>query len=120
MDISTKSVGDAGEELAVAYLQENGFVIYERKFRYGYKEIDIIAEKNNVLHIIEVKLRSYISIQEPALAVTKIKQRHLIDAANGYMTRKKLDMEVSFDIVAISKQGEKHKIDFIENAFYPI
>lgn len=113
-------LGNEGEDLAVQYLIEHGFEILERKWKYGHKEIDIIAAKQNIIHIVEVKLRSFGYLQEPMNAVTITKQQYLIHAANGYLLSRNLDMEISFDIVSIVKHQKRYSINLIQNAFYPI
>jgi len=51
-----KIFGDASEDLATAFLEQEGFVIVERNyFARKLGEIDIIAQKDDVLHFIEVK-----------------------------------------------------------------
>ena len=54
---STKDIGDKGEERAVTYLISNQFQIIEKNYRYKRAEVDIIAQKDNCLHFIEVKTR---------------------------------------------------------------
>ena len=51
-------LGELGEDLAVEELEKNGYEIVERNWRYKKAEIDIIARKNEVLAIVEVKTRS--------------------------------------------------------------
>jgi putative endonuclease len=51
-------LGALGEALAVEFLQKNKYKIVERNWRFKKAEIDIIAQKNNVLAIVEVKTRS--------------------------------------------------------------
>ena len=51
-------LGAKGEELAADYLQKLGYNILHKNWRHSHYEIDIIAEKGNKLHFIEVKIRS--------------------------------------------------------------
>ena len=51
-------LGKKGEDLAVSYLLKQGYQILTRNFRYQKAEVDIIARKEDVLAIIEVKTRS--------------------------------------------------------------
>ena len=51
-------LGKKGEELAVEYLRENGYKILDRNWVFQKAEIDIIAQKDNFLAVIEVKTRS--------------------------------------------------------------
>ena len=62
--MNKREIGFYCESAAVSYLKNKGFEIIEKNFRYGrFAEIDIIALKNSVLHIIEVK-RAQINILE--------------------------------------------------------
>ena len=49
--------GTIGEELACRYLESLGYTIHERNWRYGHKEVDIIAQWGPTLVIAEVKTR---------------------------------------------------------------
>ena len=49
--------GRISEDRAVAYLMARGYTIRDRNWRLGHKEIDIVAQKNGVLVIVEVKAR---------------------------------------------------------------
>jgi putative endonuclease len=48
-------IGALGEELACRFLVRHGYSIVERNFRQKCGEIDIIAQKEGILHFIEVK-----------------------------------------------------------------
>ena len=111
--------GKLGEELAVNYLTGKGYEILERNWRNRHKEIDIIAKDGNELVIVEVKARQSDEYGEPDIAVTKKKQRMLIDAANAYILARGLDVETRFDIVSIVFKGGEPVIEHIEDAFLP-
>ena len=51
-------LGEKGEEMAVLFLQKHGYEILERNWRYKKAEVDVIAQKKEVLAVIEVKTRS--------------------------------------------------------------
>lgn len=109
-----------GEEFASSYLKDNGYEILERNWKFGREEIDIIAKKNDTLVIAEVKTRTGNFFGEPEEFVNRQKQRLLIKAANAYVERKNIDMEVRFDIISIIVSGSKKKINHLEDAFNPI
>jgi putative endonuclease len=112
-------LGERGEDLAAAYLQKNGYIILETNWRKGSLEVDIIAQKDDILVIAEVKTRSTNYFGEPEEFVTKAKQRNLIRAANLYIQFNNMDTETRFDIISVLKKGDQHQIHHIEDAFYP-
>lgn len=112
--------GIAGEELAATFLSENGYTILEKNWGFGREEIDIIAQKDDVLVVAEVKTRSSNFFGEPEEFVNRQKQRLLIKAANAYVERKNLDVEVRFDIVSVILTSREKKVYHIEDAFSPI
>ncbi len=113
-------LGTRGEEIAAGHLMANSYSILERNWRNGRMEIDIIARLGNELIIAEVKSRMDDYLISPVEAVSRRKQRMLIRAANAYISKARLDLEVRFDIIlVIFSSKEKHKIHHIENAFYP-
>ena len=112
-------LGKLGEELAVNYLIEKGYEILERNWRNKHKEIDIIAKDGGTLVIVEVKTRQNDGFMEPDMAVTRQKQMRLVYAANAYVFRNRLDLDIRFDIISIVFNQGNPKIDHIEDAFLP-
>jgi len=55
--VNTLIKGKKGEDIAGAYLEKQGYNIRHRNFYHQKAEIDIIASKNEILAIVEVKLR---------------------------------------------------------------
>ena len=62
-------LGKAGEDAAVKYLEKHDYVIRHRNWRRGHLELDIVAAKDDMLVIVEVKTRSNTEVQEPYEAV---------------------------------------------------
>lgn len=111
-------LGKTAEDLAVTHLQKKGYTILVRNFRYQKAEIDIIAEKDNLTVIIEVKARSTDAFMLPQEAVTKTKIKLLVTAANHFMEEFNRDQEVRFDIISVLPDKEKNMIiDHITDAF---
>ena len=105
-----KIFGDASEDLATAFLEQAGFVIVERNyFARKLGEIDIIAQKDDVLHFIEVK--SGKADFDPVYNVTPAKLRKVVNSAHYYMKSKQVEMAFSIDALII--RGEE--VEFIEN-----
>ncbi len=110
--------GKKGEQLATNYLVKKGYRIAHRNYRYRKAEIDIIAKKDDILAIVEVKSRSSDSLLAIADTVTDKKIKLLVMAADHYVVSKDLDVEVRFDIVTVHRNGDDYTIEHLENAFY--
>lgn len=111
-------LGKLGEELAVDYLQKNGYTILETNWTFLKAEIDIIAQKGNILAIIEVKTRSTLDFGLPQEFVKPKKIQLLVKAVNEYIIQNDLDAEVRFDIIAIHKNNGTFETEHLEDAFF--
>lgn len=111
-------LGKKAEDLAVEYLQKNSYKILVRNFRFQKAEIDIIAEKENLIVVVEVKARSTDAFMLPQEAVTKTKIKLIVSAANRYLEEFNKNQEVRFDIIsALPDEKGNLTIEHIENAF---
>jgi putative endonuclease len=111
-------LGKLGEELAVEFLQKNGYEILETNWVFQKAEIDIIAKKENTLAVVEVKTRSSLDFGLPQDFVKPKKIQLLVKAVNEYVISNDLDIEVRFDIIAINKEGKGFNIEHLVDAFY--
>jgi len=105
-----KKFGDESETLATIFLEQEGFIIFERNyFARKLGEIDIIAMQGDVLHFIEVK--SGKADFDPVYNVTPSKLRKVINSAHYYMKTKNLDLAFSIDALIVRHD----EVEFIEN-----
>ncbi len=111
--------GKKGENLASQYLVDNGYSIIAHNWRFGNNEIDIIALKNDVLVIVEVKTRSSYFAAEAVVTIPKSKQKFLVKAANAFIQKNNYDIETRFDIITIIIENNRQTVKHIEDAFYP-
>lgn len=111
-------LGSAGELAARTLLQSKGYEILESNFRIGHLEIDLIAENNGILVIVEVKTRSNRNFQSPEQAVNLTKIKRLVLAANGYIKLHNWKGETRFDIISITPNQNGFDLEHIINAFY--
>ena len=111
-------LGNLAEELAANFLEEKGYKILVKNFRYQKGEIDIIAEFNNEIIIVEVKARGSDIFMEPQEAVTKKKIKSLVMVADFFMKDRNLNQEVRFDIIAVLPDEKgRLQITHLEDAF---
>ena len=94
--------GSMGEEMAVQYLQQNGFVLLHQNWRHSHWEVDVIAHKNNVLHFIEVKTRRTKKFGHPEESVNKKKIQNLVNASEEYLYQNPEWKRIQFDILSIT------------------
>jgi len=105
-----KLFGDESENLATRFLEQEGFIILERNyFARKLGEIDIIAQRDDVLRFIEVK--SGKADFDPVYNVTPAKLRKVINSAHYYMKTKNLNVAFSIDALIIRYD----EVEFIEN-----
>ncbi|MFH1121578.1 MAG: YraN family protein [Bacteroidota bacterium] len=113
-------LGRQGEEIALQFLREKGYTICDTNWRFGKDEIDIIAEKDGFLIVVEVKTRSSAFFGEPEMFVNAGKQRFLVRATQAYAEKNDIRLEVRFDVVSIILNSTTKKVKHIEDAFYPV
>jgi putative endonuclease len=118
--MNNTELGIYGESLAEKHLKEKGFQIITKNYRFGKLEIDLVAEHQDKLVVIEVKTRQTAEIGEPWMAVTRKKQRQIIKVANQFIQNRNIHLETRFDIVSIVHNSYRTSIEHIENAFSPL
>jgi len=112
-------LGELGEERARDFLIENGYKIRETKWHTGSLELDIIAEKNDTLVIVEVKTRSGAFADNPEQYIDNRKIKNIVNATERYIMRYDWNGDTRFDVIAVVVNGQKVEIDHIEDAFLP-
>ena len=113
-------LGDFGEEIAADYLRSQGYTLRHQNWTSGKKELDIVAEKDNVLVVVEVKTRSTDHFEHPRETVTNAKIRRIVHTAEAYIFKYNLMMETRFDIVTvIPGENGNFTVEHIEDAFLP-
>ncbi len=114
-----KQLGTAGEDLASAFLEQNGFRILERNHRTRHGEIDIIAINEEYLVFCEVKTRKGNSQFHPSLSVTPAKTQRIRKLASVFLGRHGYTRhQPRFDVISIQFLPQrKPLIEHIANAF---
>jgi len=110
-------LGKLGEELAIKYLTTKGFVIRDKNWRFQKAEVDIIAQKENLLIAVEVKTRSSVDFGSPEEFVNPKKIKLLGKAMDEYIRIHDLDVEFRFDIIGVVPRGLEYEIEHLEDAF---
>ncbi len=105
MTANKRNIGNAGEDFAVERLIGEGYRILCRNFDGKHGEIDIVAEKNDRIVFVEVKLRKILS-QNPAEALNSEKMLHIVNTAHEFMCEYKENLfiqslDARFDLIEI-------------------
>lgn len=115
MKETTKQIGDRGESLAIAFLQNKDYNVICSNFRFKRAEIDIIAKHGHFLVFVEVKLRKSAAFGNPEEVVNDKKIELIQLAAENYIETINWMGPIRFDIISIT--GSKNNIAHFEDAF---
>ena len=124
-------LGRRGEDAAARYLKRQGYRIIARRERILRGDIDIIALDGRTVVFVEVRSRSDTSHGHPVETIDQRKQRRLVDLANAYIRRQRLeDCSVRIDVVTVTfeqpppsrgwqlwPQRPKPLVEHFQNAF---
>ena len=117
--MNNKDTGFLGENITAQYLTQNGFEILHRNWRYKHLEIDIIAFKDGILHIVEVKTRTDNQFGFPEQAITAKKMQFLKNAAAHYQYEDPQWKYLQFDIAALLLTSSKEwDLLFITDVYF--
>ena len=107
-----------GELYAARYLRDNGYRIITANYRRRMGEIDLIAQKDNVVCFVEVKTRGINPMFAPIEAVDEAKQSKIRATAALFM-KTIGDDEMRFDVIEVilDENYNKLQLKHTENAF---
>lgn len=115
-----KKRGDIGEQLATDYLINHGYTILNRNFHSSFGELDIVAKKDHILAIVEVKARKMGSVAAAREAVSRSKQEKIIKTTAMYMVENAHALQPRFDVIEIYFDGTGctvAQLNHLESAF---
>ena len=118
MSASSQQLGQTAEAMAAHYLQNEGFSIMARNYRYQRAEIDIIAQKDRLLIFVEVKSRSNDRFGHPETFVTPHQQALICTTAEHYIISQDWCHAIRFDVIAIQISNHQAQLTHFEDAFY--
>jgi putative endonuclease len=107
--------GVLAENLAAAFLEQQGLKIVARNYRCRFGEIDLVAESGTTLVFVEVRARASAEYGGAAESITAAKRRRLIAAARHYLATRRNRRPCRFDVVLLN--GDTAPPEWIANAF---
>lgn len=123
-DTFKQNLARTGESLASDYLVTNGYKVLCKNFRVKHEEIDLIVEKDQQLIFVEVKTRSYHSIQSALENVSFKKQRHISNVAQIYCKQNSQFSKhnTRFDVIVVlfDKATDSYNVHHFVDAFMPV
>lgn len=109
-------LGHQAEERAASYLENRDFTILVRNWRTRWCELDLVALKDGVIHVVEVKYRSNPDYGSGFDYITADKRQRLIKAAACFVVRYAPASDYQIDVIAVEGKGSWPEINLIENA----
>ena len=107
MSLDKKQIGQYGENLAEAYLNEKGYKLAAKNWRCSIGELDLIAWQGEMLVFIEVRTRRGKKFGSPEESITPTKQAKLIELAYTFMAENNhQDCPWRIDVIAIVLDGQ--------------
>lgn len=112
--------GILGENWATDYLQQAGYTILARNYRYGRAEIDIIASTAEFIVFVEVKTRTSLAFGEPDVFVSPRKQQLMMNAAHHWLQEHPHQGEWRYDLFSIVLNKEHQVVwhKHLQDAFW--
>lgn len=123
-----RRLGDTGENVACDFLKKRGFEIKERNYLRKWGEIDIIAIKDGIIHFVEVKSVSRVTLDEKVSGETRDKFRpednmhpwklkRLYRAIQTYLLEKNIELEWQLDLITvkIDEKNRRARAEILEN-----
>ncbi len=96
-----------GEQVAREALEDRGYQIRHTNWHARWGELDLVAEDDGVIVMVEVKTRSSRSYGLPEEALTASKQRRLQRTAWAYLEAEGLlDRDWRIDVIAIERDAD--------------
>ena len=113
-----RDLGTGGEDAASDFLLSKNFSIIERNYRFGkFGEIDIIAQRGDLIIFVEVKSRGSKRYGGALYSISSKKKTRLKTAARAFIASRpeydRKEITFRFDLISVTADA----IDWIEDMF---
>lgn len=118
MTVHSSSLGKQGEQYVARYLESQGFALVAHNYVRKAGEIDIIAQKKDLLVFVEVKTR----YGDPLFDMTELigysKQKKIITVAKQFLALHNItEVSCRFDVALLVQHSEAFELNYIPDAF---
>ena len=118
MSAARQAFGKLGERIAERWLRRDGWVVVNRRFQNGRRDIDLVMQKDQTVAFVEVKARKGADFGSPVEAVHWRKQRELGRSAKVWIDRHgQPGNDYRFDVVGVLVDGDRVRVRHIPDAF---
>ncbi len=116
--MNCRKIGNIGEHAVAEFLINKGYEIVEKNYTIRGGEIDIIAKKDDIIAIVEVKTRKNNSLTSGFDSINKTKKLRIFKTARQYFLKNNCDLQPRFDVAVVVLHNDNvNRIDYIENAY---
>jgi putative endonuclease len=119
--MKTSVEGGWGESVAAEYLRKKGYEIIAANYHSRFGEIDLIAQKDDIIAFIEVKTRKNVSYARPMESVTPIKMKKIVSTAMLWLQSHKCENQPRFDVIEVytgeDLTQKPKRIEHLENVY---
>ena len=113
-------LGAHGEARVAARYEARGYRVLDRNWRCPVGELDIVATRDDLLVIVEVRTVTSDFLETPLLSVNPAKQGRIGRATDLWLRSHGVVPErVRFDVAGVKLSPAGVEIDYVENAFVP-
>jgi putative endonuclease len=112
-------LGALGERHAARFLEGQGYTVLARNYRFGHREIDLIARHDDTVAFVEVKTRAGDGFGHPLEAITALKRREIERVARHWLRENGgQGYSYRFDAVAVTlRAGARPRIEHVPDAW---
>lgn len=114
---SKREKGNAAEDKALTYLQQQGLKLVARNFHSYVGEIDLIMRDKEYLVFIEVRQRTNTRFGGGIESITHTKRQKILKTADFYLLKHKVQDKFPLRFDMLSLDGKSQAITWIKDAF---
>lgn len=110
--MTTRDIGNWGEQIAHRFCDKKGWRVLERNWRSGRHEIDLIAQDKNTTVFIEVKTRMTDLYGLPEESITPSKISSIRKVVASYIAKKRI-RKYRVDVISIQQDQGSPSLRYI-------